>query len=105
MEYLSKADFLRRSSLRHIDVFHPALVPRGRHIEASVATAVFPDIVVPIGARADDVPIPFTVPGGQATGAAHVAIAIAIDEKSIQEIEDLFAFPIEEIALWLLNLP
>ena len=100
----SKTHFVGRPSLRDVNLFCSVLAPGGRDIQASIASAVFPDILIAIRTRADDVTVPFPVAGGQATRAAHVTVSFTVQQKGMEEIKNLFPVPIEEISTRFMNL-
>ena len=100
----SKTHFVDRPSLRDINLFRSVLAPGGRDIQASIASAIFLDILITIRTRADDVTVPFTVAGGQATRAAHVTVSFTVQQKGMEEIKNFFPVPIEEISARFMNL-
>ena len=100
----SKLHFFWRSPLRDVLVRDLPIIPFPADVKAAVATAVFLHIWLAIDAGTDNVFIPFPVTTRQPAWTCHVAVAVLVNDKTLQKLKGLLFILIEVVTFGLLYL-
>lgn len=97
MHEASENHLFLRSSFGHIDMLDPALVPFLRDIEPAITAPELPDIRPAVCAGADYIPVLLVAARRKPARAGHIAIAILVQEETLEELEDGIPVHVEEI--------